>query len=346
MKLPTMMLLTFAALAAISNASSAQAERVVLRDGRAVDGKVLDVNEREVAIELVVGGSPARTAFSREEIEPHAYYALARSRIQPTNARARLALARYCADHGLLSQARMEAESAVAHDRSLEVEASAILDDVDRKLPDALLDWARSLAAKHDAAGARMQLDRLVTRYPDSRAAADAQSLLEQISVDETAAMARERDRKMARLENATAQRVAAQLDPIVKLAQRAADFDRRGLQSAAKQNQALGLFEQSVSTGRDALSKIEQLKREHAERPAVVEALDELDREVRGQVVQSYLNVSSIHVARRAFPRALEATAAALDVAPKDLAVLAERTRIEVAQANASWGRGASGRR
>jgi len=322
---PRSLTVTLALLAGL-----AAAERVALRDGRTLDARVVEVKDHAVVLEVRENGSVARADWPRERIEKHAWYTIA-SRAARTG-RQHLELARFAAQENLLAQARREADLARARDPSLRDEAAQVLEEVERRMPAALLAWARELAASGNRRGARREASRVLALDPEAEAAAGARELVERLDAEQ-------RQRRMD-------EELARRLEPVLRLRDRAVELDRGGLAASRELRKSRDAFEAAVRAGREALARIEGLRRRHAADGATLGALAGLEGEVRAQLVESQLNLASVYVNRQSYPQALEAVGVALALDPTSQAARAERARIELANSNGYYGRGVSARR
>jgi len=319
-------------------ASAAAADVLVLRDGRVLEGQVVDVRKGEIVFRYQADGVPIEAGFPLEKITPHSWYQVVRGRLGAQDARGHLELARFCLKEGLHYLARKEAERAREIDPSLGPEVEAVLMAIEEETPRMLLERGKAALAKGNVDEAGGYFTDLVVFFPESRAAEEARrvALAHQ---DERRKKDEERRReRAARLDEERRKAESEAVDPLWKSLDEAAALQRKGFESR-NLGTALDLFQQAGEKRSEVVKKVEELVQRLDANSGQKEELEELVKRARHEAIQSHLSSSAILVVRGNYSSALETVHKALALDPNHRMALEERARIELAAAEGYWG-------
>jgi tetratricopeptide (TPR) repeat protein len=147
------------------------------KSGTFVEGKILEVTEKGVRIQLVEGGE---ATISFDDLDPFTVYKIRdkRTRDGGDDAGARFALGRYAMENGLYDVGRADLDAAVKKDASLKDEAVKVVADVEEKDSGKLYEEGAASMKAGDFSGALMKFQTLVDFFPSSKFVDEAKKSL------------------------------------------------------------------------------------------------------------------------------------------------------------------------
>jgi tetratricopeptide (TPR) repeat protein len=319
-------------------ASAAAADVLVLRDGRVLEGQIVDVKKGEIVFRYQEEGVPIEAGFPQEKITPHSWYQVVRSRLDAQDARGHLELARFCLKEGLHYLARKEAERARELDPSLGPEVEALLKSIEEEAPRMLLERGREALGKGKTDEGWGYLTNLVVFFPESKAAEDARKVMRSHQDEGRKKEEERRRQRSAKLDEERRRAEAEALEPLWKGLDETAAIERKAYESR-NLGTSLDLFQQAAEKRREVVRKAEELAQKLDQNSGQKEELDELVKRAKHEAIQAHLSASAILVVRGNYSKALETVHQALALDPGHRLALEERARIELAAAESYWG-------
>lgn len=331
-------LLLYASVLLSSSAGAPATQRIALKNGSTIEGSVVSSSENDVTLSFVVNGRSGTMTVPRDQVDPHSWYVV-RAAATPDDARAHVALARFCSENGLFFQAERELDRALALDASL---ASAVDDELARVRDAAaakLLDMAREALLSKDASRAERLVSTVITRYDDTSRVEAAHGLLGQVA--EVKAQV-ERQTEADRIKELTAAADAFRVKVLSGVTRKAESARRKNLDALAEQNlsRAQGLFDASIRSYAQALKDLERVAAKHGNDAELARLISELRGRIVEEAVDVHVSLGSTCLVRGAFTKALTHADNALALDPRSSFARDFRARVEIASAEASRGR------
>jgi len=321
-------------------------EAVMLRDGRRLEGEILGSTDDSVTLKFNYAGSVATTTLSAANLDPRSFYEI-RSATMEDDAKSHVALARFAAENGMYTRASVHFHRAKQLDPTYVEELErTVVPEVREQIAQKMLDDAKKALDKGDLLEARHQLSDLLALLPDSKAAADARTIVDEII---TRAIADVRSKVAQAAKDAAAGDAAASaeaqkeateiVEPAMKLVERGRQLESRALVES-KQSQALDMFDAAISSFERARAEIANLRKANAEKPAVVATIDALDRQLVDEIVEAHVHKGGVYLGRGSHNNALAEARAALTVDPGSSYAMSFRARVEAAAASEGFGK------
>jgi tetratricopeptide (TPR) repeat protein len=331
-----------------------EVHEVMLKDGRAAKGTVLSSTEDSVTFQFRYEGSLATTTLKAENLDPRSFYEIRNAAIGD-DAKAHIALAKFAAENGMFSRARMH--YLIAKDLDPEYveglekeELPAVREGVARKLlgeVEKALDDGRLEDARH-------RLADLLTIFFDTQSAIDAGPLVDRL-VGELIDLSNRRlaearkaaegasEEEVDRLETAARETLA----PITGAVDRARELNVRGLQEKS-QSEALKLFNAAISGFDRALRELERMEPKAGDdNPVLVSMISGLRDSIQSELIEAHINMGGVYLARGSHQNALDKAKDALRVDPASSYAMSFQARVESAIATSGYGKwGRVGRR
>lgn len=197
----------------------ASGEIVALKDGRILEGDILEVTEEKVSLRI----QGADMAIPLSSVSPEHVYRLRSKRLDPKDARGHFALGEFCLANSLVTQGIRLLEKAVELEPARKEAADRAIAAAVAKDATELLEAGRALLqdSKYDEALRRLQV--LLEKYPQSAQAGEAKKVM----TDATEGIKKrneEREKQLAALEKKKADDKAAKGEDAIK-----ARFDLAG---------------------------------------------------------------------------------------------------------------------
>jgi hypothetical protein len=319
-------------------------ELISLKDGVTGAANVIDTTVDSITVSLSKDDTTVTVTLKAAQMDPYSFYEIRRDYMEES-AESHLRLALFCVDHGMFSRARYHADRARALDPAY-VEKVRAIPDLLHSVADKVLESARKAYDENDLATAERLAAAILTRFPDSPAATQADALLAHIADKEQARQAKRRvevlvaARKAAGQDQTTkAAEHDAILAPILDRLELARKLRSQGLRERDNARALSALEAAAVEYGR-SLGMIEKSAAEHAEDPALVSVLALGDGQVRAEAISCLVAVGSLRIAAGSFAEAEKVAGRALALDPESEAALGFRATVSLATAWAGGGR------
>lgn len=289
-------------------------DTLMLRSGRTAEIKLISTTADSVTFETV-GEGTLKATIRASELDPYCFYRLRAKQMKPTAAN-HLALARWCLDNDLVTQAKLQADRA----RKLDPEGTAkhLSDKAVRdRIAGKLLDYARRQIERGKFDEAERWLDHVAERFGDTHGEAVRAAMAKLHAVQERRIEARdaERERKLNAIED-KAERAKA-LDRLRRLESLRLLIARASRQFSAsvvlRGTQAKRGFEEAARTAQQGLAEAKKLKADSVDPDQLEEIIGELKR----IAIKSYLHAARAVLARQSYVEAEKFARQALGVDP-----------------------------
>lgn len=324
-------------IAAVTTSALA-GEQITLSDGVSGVANIIDTRPESITVSFVKDDATITLTLKVGQLDPHSFYEIRRDYMAET-AENHLRLAMFCVKEGMFARAKFHLNAATALDPDYVKKVEAIPGVVDG-VADVVLEHARRAYDAGDLETAESLAAAVVTRFPDSPAAVQAEALLSHLDDKE---QVREAKRRAEVMKSA---RAAIGETEVEKLAERdkllAPIYDRVDL---ARKIRSQGLREKNSTKARktleaaaaeheQALEMIAKLSEEHAEDRALMSVLALGDIQIREDAVGCYINAGSLMIARGSYAEAEKFCRRALAVDPKSEEALSFQATVSTAAA------------
>lgn len=281
------------AFAAVLIVATTHAQTLDLKSGEVVIGRVSAIDGEVVKIDVGYPNVEQRS-IQRSEITPLSLYYVLAAGVDPSNAAAHMTLAETCSDLGLWAHVIAEAREAARLDRSMKSAAERHVGVARSEIAQGLLAEAREALDEGREAAARLALTAVVTDYSETLAGVDAKKLLGVLNEKEKAAQPK---RLISKAQAAEAlDRAEAHLKAAATVA--APTANHGGSKAQRRLESIVAHLEKGWGTIKDV---------DLAE-PIDVELAHQLANrrtEMRRRLVESYLELGTAFIQRRAIPDA-----------------------------------------
>ena len=318
--------------------SAIAGEQITLKDGVTGVVNIIDTTHDSITVSIVKDDATVTLKLKAGQLDPHSFYEIRRD-YMGESAENHLRLALFCVKAGMFARAKYHLNEATALDPAYVKKVEAIPGVVDG-VAAAVLKHARLAYDADDLEAAERLAAAVVTRFPESPAAVQAEALLSHLDDKE---QVRETKRRLEVMKSA---REAIGEEEDAKLAERnkllAPIYDRMDL---ARKMRSQGLRERNTSRARKALEAagaeyekvleiIEKLSEEHSTDRALISVLALGDIHIREDAVSCYVNAGSIMVGRGSYIEAEKLVRRALAIDPDSEDALSFQATVSTAAA------------
>lgn len=304
--------------AALVRPADAQLKSLTMKDGSEV--RVVILEDDGTTLKVRKGTKKFEIAYA--ELSLPSVYMLKADRTPKRDGKAQLALADWAVEQGLFQRAREHYFKAVDADGDLKEKAIAGYRRADQAQCKALLDLAKQAHEKKDEQTEEKVLSHLMTTFPGSPEAAEADKMLEQLQLrGETKSV-------LDRLDNdarKVAERAKVHYD-------KAVEANKRGLRNTRRESQSAPRFEGALKHLATCSKLIKRIGEEYQQDDKVVARIKKVNGMIRDTEIQVLLNLGHVYTARQNFIKAQGYVGKALSIDPKNKDALAARGRIELA--------------
>jgi tetratricopeptide (TPR) repeat protein len=329
-----------ASILALVLSAAASADEVVLRSGQAHDVDILETGPDFIVVGFQSGETEGTVKVQAAELEPHSFYEI-RNRYMEKTADNHLLLAKYCAENGMFTRAKSQADKARAIDPEY-AEKQINMPGVLEGLAATVLKQAREFLEKGDLDEAERYASVVLNRLPDTDAGKEAAALIDEIegrvvSQHEAAMNRAMKEAKEGGEEagNAALEALEKKVQPLVKRYEAARKLYNEALKES-NSSQAVRAFESVAKQYEALLGEADKLMKEHEE-PVVAKRIDAARGQLRADAVDAYVSAGDRLLARGTYKKALEYANRALRVDPSNPHAQSLKTRTEIAQAASS---------
>ena len=299
------------------------AQTLELRSGEVMIGRVTEIGEKSLKIEVSYPVPGARTV-ERADVEPRSIYAVLSARIDQDDAHARLALAGTCRELGLFAHAIAEAREAARLDPSLRASANDMIAELHAAMAAEVLRQAEAAFAEDRLGSARLAAQTVVRDHRNTAAAKGAADLLRRLGA-----------RASPALRHATADQITAAVESARKGLDRADGSAHATAHGSMRDQRAL---EREIARLEKAWRAIGDLAPPE-EAVTLADRLSSTQAEVRKRLVGAYLTMGSFHLQRRALPDADEWCNKACELDPENHHLHRLHELIVQAKVFSGWG-------
>jgi tetratricopeptide (TPR) repeat protein len=249
-----------------------------------------------------------------------------------------LRLCAFCIENSLFAQARHEWDRAKELNPELSEEV-ARTPEVRQGIAKRMLENARKLFAAKELEEAEKAASSLVTHFPETPAAEQAQALLEEVNGSIQARETKTREEaeaKWKKSEEKDFESKKKSVAPIYQSWETAKKMRAQGLRTkghSASKNALVAAGQQFEK----ALARVASVRKSQAKDAEVIAHLDEIEPEIREDAVGAYVDAGSVLVARGSYKTASELARRALAIDPNSSHARSFQQRVEVAAAMAS---------
>jgi len=294
-------------------ALSANADMLQKKSGTFIEGKILEITEKGVRIQLTEGGE-ATIPF--DDLDPFTVYKIRDKKLRDSgnaDVGARFALGRYAMEAGLYDIGRGDMEAAVKKDPSLKTEADKVIAEVEDRDSANLYEMGTAAMKAQDYSGALMKFQTLVDFFPASKYVDEAKKAL----ASATAEIEKENAKKKELLDALTKKKGDAKAVKVEEGVKGKLDAAMRAYDDARKFNGDALEFEGNTSVSKAdknwraaeaALFSAKDLIIEVASATKDVEVLGQakrLDAECDGMLVVVYGNLGHLWAVERYYKEA-----------------------------------------
>lgn len=288
------------------------AETIRLATGEVLIGEVQSADFMQLTVKVVFP-SDRELTLTAAQLAPQTLYAVLAARLSASEPGPRLELAEYCLRTGLYAHAIVEARRVGKLDESKLTRTKAIESSAWEAIATTLLDEAKTQIAIEEPGLARMYLESLLARYPDTDSAKEAKRLLKKLPSREETVLppritdAKEKDDLRAKLKKAK---------KYYEKAEERTQGMKRHFQSGKKDEQLLRRAEPYY---RKAYALVRTAARTSTDDTTLDAELRALAATVRPQLAKVYLELGSMYLGRGSIKLAEEYCTRACQVEPEN---------------------------
>lgn len=304
--------------AALVRPTDAQLKTLNMKDGTEV--RVVILEDDGTLLKVRRGSKHFEIAYA--DLAVGSVYELKNARTSKTDGKAQLALAEWALKQQLFQRARENYFKAVEADRELSEQALAGYRQVDVAQRKALLDLAKEAHEKNDVQMEEKVLSHLLTNFPDSPEAAEADKMLDALQMDSDA-------KSVLDLLDTAARKVAERAR---ELFDRAVEANKKGLRNTRRESQSAPQFEAAIRHLKACTKLVKRIEEQYQQDPAVIERVKKSYEKINETEVQVLLNLASVYTTRQNFIKAQSYVNQAIIIDPKSKDAMNARARIELA--------------
>ncbi|MBI2919506.1 MAG: hypothetical protein HYY18_00310 [Planctomycetes bacterium] len=314
-----------AVLLALSLALPAAAEMIQKKSGTFVEGKILEVTEKGIRIQLAEGGE---ATLSFEDLDPYTVWRVRDRKLRDAgdaDAAARFTLGKYAMENGLYEIGRADLDAAIKLDGSLKDEADGVVVAVEDRDSAKLYEDGMAAMKASDFPGALLKFQALVDSFPASKFVEEAKKALSMAATE----IEKENTRKKELLEALTKKKVDAKVAKVeegikgkMDAAQRAYGDARKlngdgleyeGNTSVSKADKSWRAAEAALFTAKDLVMEIAAGSKD----VEVLAAAKKLDMDCDAMLVVVYGNIGHLWAVERYYKESTKWLNRALAIDP-----------------------------
>ncbi|MEN8149147.1 MAG: hypothetical protein ABFS86_04945 [Planctomycetota bacterium] len=326
-------------------AAAAEKEEVMLKDGLTAMVEVTKTEPESVTVKFETkDGKEGQTKLHANALDPHSFYQIRQNHMEKT-VENHVKLAVWCAGAGLFNRAKRQMDAAEALDPKVR-EKLKDMPDVMEGIADYLVDRARRAYRAGNVEQCYEIAALLATRFPETEGGGLARTLLDQLKDEAEAATkekARKRDAAIDAEADADAKKAAKArdkvLDKLEKKQSLANKYLHGGLQEK-NQSRARRNYLVAAEEFTSLLGDIDKEMKKATSDPKLLEALVEMDANVRDDGVKAWLAAGNVSLARGSRNDATKEAQAALALDPDNAQAKSFMNNVQMASAMSGWGR------
>lgn len=298
-------------------------DKVLLKDGSTVNGKVMKDTGEAI---LVEGNWGEKTTLTYDQIDPRTLFRLKLGATKKTDGPGQLKLARFACDIGLWAQSRRHYSRALAVDKTLANDVDTGLEHLRKTAGASVLAEAKRLEASGNLPKARELLTTIIREIPHDASAEEAAKMLIKLHP-------RTKKNDTQDYEVKVSPRLKAMLAPARIHYDRMLASMAKGEQSMLFPGKATPQLNSAVQSGMQARRIWIQLKNKNSSDPEMSEIVDYVDTRLDGHLVELHVHLAGLKMRSQEFPAALTELDKATRIAPTDGRVSAMKMKIHYQQ-------------
>tara|TARA_R110002072_G_scaffold141664_3_gene286921 strand:- start:21539 stop:22528 length:990 start_codon:yes stop_codon:yes gene_type:complete len=313
-------------------ASWIPAQTLELRTGEVVIGRVIDVDDHVVKIDVTFPAEGVRSV-ARADMEPRSVYAVLASRIDQADAKAHLELAHRCRELGLFALGIAEAREAARRNPAFATDVDKLVAEFRGRIAADIIQQAERDYADDRIGSARLAVHVVLRDYKDTTAAKRAGKLAKKIAA-RVGPAPREATPKEIKAAIAAVRRDLARTEKDTKSAAHGKMRNQRGLQ------RAIARLEKTWARIGNLIAPIEAPAKSTSTAAATIaDRLSSAQADLRHRLTGAYLSLGSIYLQRRALPDADEWCNKACELDPENKHLHRLHEQIIQAKIVSGWG-------
>jgi tetratricopeptide (TPR) repeat protein len=279
------------------------------------------------------------TSLNANKVDPYSFFE-ARYMTMGNDPEAHIQLIRFCIDRG------MNTRALYLYERLKIIDPEFVKQFEERELPalkegvcKEMLVSARRALADDRLFDAARDLSMVTTRFPDTRAAEQARTMLDQLEQKFIDKHDTEINATLSKLkaENKEAELKAFQEGmKVLEPAMKAIEQGRKRNHAALKQStsgQSIREFEAAAAQFQKAVSQLDALRKQYAEDNNILAQIMQHREEAAGEAAGAYINAGRVYLDRTSFKQALACADKALEVYPENRYAKSFRAEVEAAE-------------
>lgn len=312
-------LLGAALILGTSTLALAEKEQVMLSDGITGMAEIIETTPDSIHAKFSKGEAVLQAA----RLDPHCFYQIRLKHMEHT-AENHVRLAVFCAENGLLNQARLQMKVARAIDPEVDAKIAADA-DIREKVAQRLAEAAKRHFEKGDLNTAHELVAVIATRLGETSLTERAIEVLDLLEEKMAARDEAEAAARVKAVENAADAEAKAAIEArhavLVPMEKEQAAARKKTSHGLRQQNKtaAKNAFESAATAFRKILPDVARARTGAAEDPELMAMLAEFEEEVRADAAQAHVHAGNVELGRSAFDQAEEQAKQALEVHPDD---------------------------
>ncbi len=329
------LLTLFALLISLFVAGELTAEEVALRNGRIHEVEILESTENSVTVRFSEKKASGTIKLHSRDMDPHSFYSIRNSAMEKT-AQNHLMLAKFCAENGLFSRAKGQADKARALDAALvekTLKMPGLIDGVAKKV----LDSARKYFADGDLENAERYASVVLTEFSETPSSKKAGQLIDKIEGKVAEADEKQHQAAVdaaAKSESKANEALEKEVKPLRKAYEKARKLNIDGLKEKGGSKQ-VKMFETAAKTFESLLKKCDGLQKKYGDDEAVLVEIKRAHTALTQDAVEAWINAGSVDLARGSLKNARDYADRALSLDTSSSTARSFKARVEMAEAN-----------
>jgi tetratricopeptide (TPR) repeat protein len=345
-------LLTLAICLVFSTAvAAAEKEEVMLKDGTTAMVEVVATEAQSVTVKFQTKeGKAGQTKLHADSLDPHSFYQIRKKHMEKT-AENHVKLAIFCAGAGLFNRAKAQMDVARALDPKA-VEQVKDMPDVMNGIANYLVERARRAYKSGDLERAYEIASLIATRFPETEGGVLARGVLAQLKEETEAAAEKKNEDREAAIkaeEDAEKKKAAKAVDGVLDGLEKKLSMGQNLMHTALQernQSRARRTYEAAAKEFTSLLGDIDKEMKKAADSPQLLEALVEMDAQVRNEAVSAWIAAGNVLLSRGSQNDAMKCAQKALAIDPDNSSAKSFMNNVQLASSSTDWGRRRGGRR
>jgi hypothetical protein len=318
---------------AFAVASPCLADDLITSDGTSHTCEILSVDDTGVVARgKMKTGETVELKVPAARIDPHCFYDLRDKSIAANDGKARLRLAVWAVEQGMLSRAKIQVRKAAQADPQLAEDIqSGKYPEIREKIAGKILASAESDVAAGKFDLARQKLEILVARLSDTEAGGKSCEVLADLEKKENEAAAKAEADAQAKLDEAARKQSDARMKILAAVDQDYANGRAHALEGLTEDNhgKALDLLESALKDGQAAMKKLDAIEKEQAGDAKLLEEAKARRAKTLAGMVKIHIHRADLYLWRGSIPNAKKELEAARALDPNNAEIDAASARL-----------------